>query len=440
MYGAFIYNTAKQAVLNQTDTQLKMMSADLIPDFKPNAHEDAKQISNDLSQEFNISPIFIKQIYYNKKDKIIEYSNISSKQEDWIFDIPLNETGKYRNVYYFDKEIYRVSSTLIYENDETKVFIQLAIKRDIDSPYLKHVYWGILISTPFALIIFTFIVNLLIKSTLRPVDKVIDSVKEISANNLSNSISTKNIPIEIKELVTTFNHLLKELEDSFNKITDFSNNASHELKTPLTVIRGEIEVALKHDREAEEYKNILHNILQESISIQDMIEQLLFLAKKDTNELNNDFYEVYMDEIILDSVSKMKKLALKKNIDLNIRKIIPLNIYANEILLKVAITNILRNAITYSPNNSTVHISLDENTTEYILEIKDEGFGIEKKDLKHVFDKFYRADKSRSRKIGRVGLGLSIVKMILELHNYPIEITSSKDSGTTVNIKISKIG
>jgi heavy metal sensor kinase len=456
IYGGFIYITAKKAVLNTTDTQLKMISLDVVPEFKDNAYPNAqkfeyklpefkdnvypnaKEFTAQLLDEFLIDPLFLKIIYYNKESKTIEYESISSQEMSHLFEIPLNVMGHINGIYYFNKDIYRVSSMLIFESDNSKVFIQLAIENDIDSPYVRQLSYSLIVATPIILILFLLIANMLINKTLLPVKKVIESVKSISANSLSNRIRTDNIPSEIKELVTTFNHLLNNLEDSFNKITSFTHDASHELKTPLTVIRGEVEVALKHERSVEEYKDILKDILQESISIEEIINQLLFLAKKDTTEMKSNFLELYLDELVTDTALRMKKIAKDKNITIVIKKIIPSTIYANETLLKIAINNIIKNAITYSNNDTVIEISMDETSQEYLLEIKDNGYGINDEDLPFIFDRFYRADKARSRKNAGFGLGLSIVKMILDIHNYKLELKSIKDVGTTITIKIPK--
>jgi heavy metal sensor kinase len=439
IYGSFIYSTAKKGVLNTTDTELKMISIDVIPDFKRGDCENAKDVADELIDEFLIEPLFVKIIYYDKKSKKIEHETLSSKEHEWLFDVPLNEIGHLGSIYYFNKENYRVSSMLIFDETDTKVFIQLALQKNMDSLYLKQLFLGLIIATPILLVVFLIIAGILINRTLSPVKEVISSVKSISANNLSSRVSTKGIPSEIKDLVATFNQLLNNLEESFNKITDFSNNASHELKTPLTVIRGEIEVALKQDREPVEYKEFLEDILQESISIQKMIEQLFFLAKKDMTELANEFGELYLDEVLTDTISQLEKFALSKDIHIEIKKIIPITIYANETLLKIAISNIIRNAILYSNSNSFINISLDENSKEYLLIIEDNGQGIANEDLEHIFERFYRADKARSRKDGGTGLGLSIVKMILDIHHYDIEIKTILNIGTTVIIKIPKL-
>jgi heavy metal sensor kinase len=438
VYDVFLYNTAKKGVLNTIDAELKMISVDVTFDFKKKGYKNAKDIADDLAEEFAIEPLFVKIVYYNKTAKKIEYESVSSKEYSWLFDIPLNEIGHTGSIYYFNKGNYRASSMLLFEKDEIKIFIQLAMQKDTDSPYLKQLSLGLIIATPIVLILFLLIANMLINKTLSPVKEVIGSVKSISSSNLSNRVSTNNIPSEINELVATFNHLLNNLEESFNKIISFSNDASHELKTPLTVIRGEIEVALKQERKPQEYKEVLQDILEESISIQKIIDQLLFLAKKEKNELRSDFEELYLDEIVTDSVMQIKKFAATKNIKINIKQVIPLTLCANETLLKIAITNLLRNAVIYSPKDSHIYLSLSENGDEYLLAIEDNGYGISENDLPFIFERFYRADKVRSRKEGGTGLGLSIVKMILDIHHYAIEISSIINIGTTVVIKIPK--
>ena len=438
VYGVFIYGTAKKGILDTTDTKLRMLSLDVIPDFKNNRYANAREFADELFREFEIDPLFVKIIYYNQDNNSIEYETLSSNEHKDLFNIPLNEIGHLGSIYYFNKDIYRISSMSLFEKNSIKVFIQLATKKELDSPYIKQLLYSLAVATPIILIIFLFIANILINKTLSPVKGVIKAVRSISANNLSKRIETNNIPSEIKELVATFNTLLCNLENSFREITDFSNNASHELKTPLTVIRGEIEVALKYDRDPAQYREILRDILQESISIQKMLEQLLFLAKKETLSLTTDFHELYLDEILTDTSLQLEKFSKTKEINLELREITPLTLYANVTLLKIAIINILRNAIIYSKNHSTITTLMREDKENYIVSIQDQGYGIDKEDLPFLFDRFYRADKSRSRKDAGVGLGLAIVKMILDIHHYDIEIQSTKGVGTTVNIKIPK--
>jgi heavy metal sensor kinase len=438
VFSMFIYNTAQKGVTDTLDTMLKILSIDIVPDLKSNVFLDANKISSDLIDEFGIAPLHVKVIYYDKTNETILYESISSKEKADIFKIPLDIKDEIYTINYYDKDIYRVSSMLLVENEKVKVFFQLSTTKIVDSPYLDKIVTSLLIANPIILLLLLFIVNILINRTLQPVKKVVQSVHSISTNSLSSRISTEKIPAEIEELVKTFNQLLDNLEESFNRISSFSSDASHELKTPLTVIRGEIEVALRQERTPLEYKEILEDVLSETVRVQEIIEQLFLLTKKDTSEFRANYREIYLDEIISDSVSQIEKFAMKKSVNVKITNIIPITIYANETLLKICIDNILRNAILYSKDFSDVGISISEYETEYLLEVQDSGSGISQEDLPYIFDRFYRADKARSREKGGSGLGLAIVKMILDIHHYNIEVKSIIDEGTKVIIKIPK--
>lgn len=440
-FGIFIYMTAKKGVSDNLNTMLKIISIDVIPDFEEEKHLSAKDVADELYEEFGIKPLYVKIINYNKKLNTIENESVSSLENAAIFDIPLNEMGHLHSIYYFDKGNYRVSSMLLFDENDTKVFFQLGIEKSTNSPYLKGLLISLAIANPVILIIFLFIANTLVNRTLQPVKEVIRSVHSISADSLCKRIDADGIPTEINELVETFNRLLDNLEESFKRISSFSSDASHELKTPLTVIRGEVEVCLRQDRTPHEYKSVLEDVLLETLRVQETIEQLFLLTKKDTAELGKNFGELYLDELITDTVNQISKIALKKNVHINLKEIIPATVYANETLLKIAVENILRNAITYSEKDGNVDITVSDSNKAYLLVIEDHGCGISKEDLPFVFERFYRADKARSRKASEsgTGLGLAIVKMILDIHRYKIEIQSTLNEGTKVIIEIPKL-
>jgi heavy metal sensor kinase len=438
VFSLFLYSTAEKGVSDTIDTQLKIISSDVIPDLKGKVHVDAKDIATELMHEFEIAPLYTKIIYYNKKQNYVEYTDLSSEQQAHLFKIPLDEKGHLHSIYYFDKERYRVSSMLLFEDDDIKVFFQLATKKIINSPYLNELLLSLLIANPVIFILFIVIVNMLINRTLLPVQDVIDSVHDLSADQLTQRIDSKNVPTEIEELVQTFNRLLANIEEAFNRITTFSSDASHELKTPLTVIRGEIEVALRKNRTPAEYKAVLEDVFQETLRVQETIDKLFLLTKKDTAELTKDFQELYLDELLTDLIAQTEKFASTRSVTIKAIHMIPATICASETLLKIAFNNLLRNAVIYSKDGGEIRISLDEEEHTYLLTIEDDGYGIPAQDLPFVFERFYRADKARSRKEGGTGLGLAIVKMILDIHHYDINIQSKVDHGTTVSIKISK--
>jgi signal transduction histidine kinase len=262
---------------------------------------------------------------------------------------------------------------------------------------------------------------------------VVDSVNKIKAYDYTKRVDVDNIPNEIKELVDTFNRLLSRHQESFSKISQFSTNASHELKTPLTTIRGEIEVGLRRDRTDKEYKRVLEKSLCKIIEIQGLIDDLLFLAKSDKLKIQSSFEEVYIDEIITECRDELQEMAYEKSIDITMY-LIPLTIKGDSKLLKIACINILKNAILYSPPQTEIKITIEENNSKFMVVVQDQGVGISKEDMKYIFDRFYRVEKKISQVDSGTGLGLSIVKMILDIHDFDITIESQIDRGSIVKI------
>ncbi len=437
-FSYYIYSTAQEGLSRNLDSVLKFVSFDFLSDFEHGYYVDAKNAATDLQSELKISPLFVKVIYYNKKSKMPEYSSLSSQENKALFEVPLHEAGKLYEIDYYDKDDYRVSSMLIWEDEKKKVFFQLATPKEKHSPLLKELVLILLIANPVILLIYLLLSNILMKRMLSPVYGVIAMVKRISAQKLFKRLETQHIPLEIEELVATFNELLQRLEESFKRISTFSSDASHELKTPLTVIKGEIDVALRHERTPQEYKIVLEAVGAEADRVQETIEQLLFLAQRDSTEMSENFQNTYFDELLLDAVSQLQPFAKSREIEIKITQVIPFTVNANEALLKIVCANLIKNAILYSPKNSQVQVNLKEDKEHYILQIEDAGQGIAKEELPFVYERFYRAEKSRARQNGGTGLGLSIVKMILDLHHYTISMHSTLGKGTLVEVRIPK--
>jgi len=439
-FSLFIYETAKKGISDTLDSQLKILSLDAIADLLDGKkYVNSREISMELKDEFGISSLELRVVYYSKSEKSITYISLSNTNFKDIFDVSLNEMGHLHSIYYFDKQNYRVSSMLLFEDENTKLFFQAATKKIENTPYLNTLINSLLWIVPLLILFLLFIANLLLNKSLSPVQVTINNVNKISAVNLSQRLCSKKAPLEIKALIDTFNMLLDRLEKSFERISTFSSDASHELKTPLTVIRGEAEISLRKERSTQEYKQVLEHIVQESTQVQQSIEQLFLLTRKDTKELSENFQELYLDEVLGEILTSLEKEALHKSIVLNLSEVVPVSILANEVLLKTAITNLIRNSILYSEEGSEISLCLRKISDKYILSIKDSGCGISEEDLPHIFERFFRVDKARSRQNLGTGLGLAIVKMILDLHHYLIVVKSSIGEGTRVEITFPQV-
>jgi len=445
LFGAsyLIYHDAYNNRISYIDGSLRVVIGDLVYDIiEEKEHFGKKEIDNEmleLEKQLKVNTWHTRIVRYDldKKQQTIIAKTSKTKMpifQDWDFETDFKE-----GVITFEtSNNYRVAQEFAKINDKSLLLVQSAVKISFKDESLKNTLF-ILSSVNFVIFLFSILgVYFLIARTLKPVYSVVTSVNEIEAYDYNKRIKNEDIPIELKELVDTFNKLLSRHKESFSKISQFSSDVSHELKTPLTVMRGEVEVGLRKSRSEDEYRSILNDILSESTKIQHLIDGLLFLAQTDKLEIRSTFEEVYIDEVLTECVEELKNHSDEKDIKIEIRSLIPITTKGNSTLLKIACKNLLKNAIDYSTKGKKIKVWTEVDADIYTIIIKDQGIGIKKDDLELIFDRFYRVDKSRTRSSGGTGLGLSIVKMILDIHGFDIYYESQIEKGTLVKISLKK--
>ena len=272
--------------------------------------------------------------------------------------------------------------------------------------------------------------SIIINRALHPVKNVVKTAEEITAEDLSLRIDSKNRKDEIGALVETFNNMIVRLEKSIKKIRQFSGDVSHELRTPLTIIRGEIEVLLRKDRPKKEYLKTLNSVLEESFQMEKLIDGLLFLSRVEAMDRSKGREIVDLDEVLNAVIKFRNPSASNKKISIDTKNIKPVQLKGNRELLERMTANILDNAVRYSNPGDHIEIELEKVKNRTRLQIRDTGIGIPEKSLPLIFDRFYVVDPSRSKETGGAGLGLSIVKWIAEYHNAEIQVDSKVDDGT----------
>jgi heavy metal sensor kinase len=273
------------------------------------------------------------------------------------------------------------------------------------------------------------------KKALKPVDQIRRAAVKISSSNLDEQIDVGGRKDELGRLAHTFNDMIARLKDSFQRCNQFSIDVSHELKTPLTILKGQTEVALRKPRENPEYQKLLASNLEEINQMAKIIDDLLLLAKADTGEMQLNVEDVDLKDLILDVYSDMTMLAEKKSIELSVGDLQETRLPGDELKLRRMLWNVVENGIKYTQPGGKVAISSDLENGCLKIDVKDTGIGISDKDVKYVFDRFYRADGSRNRESGS-GLGLSISKWIAEAHKGTIDVKSHASAGTTFSIKL----
>jgi signal transduction histidine kinase len=271
---------------------------------------------------------------------------------------------------------------------------------------------------------------ILAKQMLRPIKRINKEISEIEAKNLHRKIPQSGTNDEIDELIGNFNNMTDRLQKSFEVQGEFVANASHELKTPMAVLMTNIETALMNKKIPIDTKEYLETSLGTLSNMNLLLEDLLLLSSLE--KYKKSFVTIDYSLLLKKLIKSLELISEKKKIEVKI--ITPekkTTIKANPTLLNRAISNVIENAIKYSPENSVVEIQVEKNATHLITNIIDNGPGIEKKYHKQIFERFFRIDDSRSRKTGGSGLGLAISKEIIELHSGEIMIKSKKEIGTT---------
>ncbi|MGM0520023.1 MAG: histidine kinase dimerization/phospho-acceptor domain-containing protein [Campylobacterota bacterium] len=269
-----IYKTLKLSTLDKMETSLKVIILDIVDDILDHKDDLTSRIY-DEEKEYKFKPLYIRLISY-KNMKIINSTKFP-KNIDIVKDDVKNDTVSFKEL-----DNYVVGNILfdIYDN---KYIVQVATDYKILNSTLENLFYILIFTIPIVLIFSIIGGYFLIYKSFKPIENILSSLKTINASDLSKRVKKLNSNDEVDLLITEINNLLQRLESSFKKINQFSSDASHELKTPLTIIRGEIEIALRKDREEKEYKDSLNICLDEVIRIQKTIDDLLFLAKNDIN-------------------------------------------------------------------------------------------------------------------------------------------------------------
>jgi heavy metal sensor kinase len=277
---------------------------------------------------------------------------------------------------------------------------------------------------------------LLASRTLRPLRSMADQARRITDSSLHTRIQIGRTAEEMETLVASFNELLSRLDQSFESMRRFVADASHELRTPISVIRGEADVALSVERSPAEYRESLSVILDESRRISRLVDDLLNLARADAGRVTLHRSNLYLNELVTDCCRSAQPLAGARRIAIECRPGEDLPYRGDEALLRRLMMNLLDNAIRYTPPGGRVSAEVEPNGTAVKLCVSDTGVGIAPEHAAHVFERFYRAGESRSREDGGFGLGLAIVKWIAEMHQGSVECASRIGAGSTFTVTL----
>jgi heavy metal sensor kinase len=264
---------------------------------------------------------------------------------------------------------------------------------------------------------------------LQPIARISATASRISATNLSERIEAKDVDKELAELAEVLNAAFRRLESAFDQLTRFTADASHELRTPLAILKSNTELALSRPRTEPEYRQALETCAQAAERMTLLVEGLLTLARADAGRLDLRQVPVDFTKTVEDTIALLRPLAEKKNISIQ-AELQPVRLTADQGGLSLVVKNLIENALRYNREGGKVRVRLTGTKREATLSVADTGIGIPEADRPHIFERFYRVDKARSRASGGTGLGLAICKSIVEAHGGRIDFKSREEKGT----------
>ncbi|MGA2197629.1 MAG: heavy metal sensor histidine kinase [Bryobacteraceae bacterium] len=268
----------------------------------------------------------------------------------------------------------------------------------------------------------------------RPLREVAETARHISSSTLNERIRAEGYPVEVAVLGEAFNAMLERLEESFARLSRFSADIAHELRTPVNNIRGEAEVALARTRTPEEYGEVLASCLEESVRLSELIESLLFLARSESPGDHLKRTREDLGRLLTDLRDYYEATATEMGVTLTASVGDSVWGDVDRALLQRALGNLVSNALAHCSAGDGIRLNARRQGGQICMEVRDTGSGISVEALPRVFDRFYRADPARSRNSGGAGLGLAIVRQIVYLHGGDVQISSERGSGTTVSV------
>lgn len=378
--------------------------------------------------QIEVNPTFL-QITNEQNDVVFRSTNLLKNQ---VLAIPENADDTYYNGVISHQKIRLGQFPITNEGGKTIGTLTIAISEQESYTILSNLIWVLLISFPLVLLVQFLASSLAASKAIEPVNQLIRTASRISDSNISTRLSLPSHKDELYDLTQTINELLARIEISLIQQKQFTSDASHEIRTPLSGIRGTLEVLLRKQREPKFYEEKISGVIKEVDRLDALLEQLLQLARIESNKAVARNESVRLAELLNISADKCSQLASSKKITIILNVPQTVTIAGDHIYMGVILDNLLNNAIKYGVENGNVTVNWDDSARK--LSVIDDGIGIPAEHLPHIFNRFYRADESRSSIIQGNGLGLSIVKKLSDLQGIKLTAESIPGKGSTLSL------
>ncbi len=333
-----------------------------------------------------------------------------------------------------DRHFVAENSRIVSRDGRLYGYLQVCYDMHSEYRFIKLLFAFLAFADALGILISICAGHVISRRILRPIDSMTRTAREISSGDLKNRVEVGGADDELTRLAVTFNRMIERLQISFEKQTQFVSDASHELRTPIAVIQGYADMV---DRWGKDDPKVLGEsmtaIRKETKSMTGLIEQLLFLARGDGNRIRLQKTSFELGGLLDEIVSESRFIAPRHHF---ICKSEGTTLFADRKLIKQALRALVENSVKYTPEGGDISVTAFREKAKVVITVKDTGIGISAEDLPKLFDRFYRVDKGRSKEKGGSGLGLSIVRWIVEAHEGTVGIESEPGKGSAVKIEL----
>jgi heavy metal sensor kinase len=320
-----------------------------------------------------------------------------------------------------------------------KYFVQVAASQAYNNEILRDLLGVLALALLLATAIAVTGGVFLIRSSLKPLDNIAARAQRITSRSLHERMPVSDTGDELQQLSISLNRMIERLEEAFHHISRFSADASHELRTPLTIMRGELEDVVQSPKIDSGARAALGSVLEETVRLSKIVDQLLAMSRLDAGEAFLELSRFDFGELTRTTVEYMRLLADEKKLSLKIQASDPVPVEGDQSRLQQVVVNLIDNAIKYTPEGGSISVDVRPEADKAVLSVSDTGIGISQEGQAHIFERFYRTDKARSRQLGGTGLGLSIVKSIGTAHGGTVSVKSAEGSGSTFRFEIPRL-
>lgn len=428
---AFLYSILLKSLANEAEKFLKNEVA-ILSDIVEKESQPIPVLRQELSEI--AQHLYLARITDEKGHEIAVSLNLHIPSADFPKPVSYLEMSSITKMHRLNREHYLLVSTWAKRHNSNAYWqIQMALnlqhEYNVIREYRDHLFMVLIVGV----FCFGLMGALVARRGLKPLRNIARRTAKVSISHLHERLDPHDWPKEIVNLVNALNKMLEGIDVAFTRLSQFSDDLAHEMRTPINNIMGETEIALSRVRTMEEYQHVLASSLEECQRLSRMIDSLLFLARSENpqTQIQRSYFDV---RSVLQSIAEFHEVvAAEKNITIVCEGDAVL--YADAILFRRAINNLLSNALRYTPESGKIVVTVSQHDMRYIqIAVRDNGTGIAEEHLPNLFDRFYRVDSARCKQSGGTGLGLAIVKSIMDLHDGSITMHSQLGIGTTITL------